>query len=304
LAASCYYCGERVDADERHILVLGSIQRAHCSSACLHRTIRNERKARAVRRRRTSLAGLAVLVLAMGAGAAWRRFRAPKPEWISSAPSELPPDEKPTLTGPVYYGPAWPPSDEDWSFTFARTKDSWVYPLPGPNRRLPTDSDRVFRADGSKDWPPTCRQAGACGVELGGELWGEHVYAARDGIIERVQTHSGDDGGGLTVRISHFGGMAFTQYFHLAGTPRHIVRGARVRAGDVIGLLGDTGVKDGRRHLHFALSTKPSSAFAEVYWDPSPLMTGWPLHHPSQGTVAGFAPPERTNRDALRRRRR
>ena len=304
MAESCYYCSERVDVDDRHILVLGAVTRAHCSAACLNRTIRNERKARAVRRRRAGVAGLTALVLLLGAGATWRRFRAPKPEWISTAPPELPPEEKPTLTGPVYYGPAWPPSDEDWNFAFGRTKDSWVYPLPGPNRRPTVDSDQIFRAEGSKDWAPTCREAGACGVELGGELWGEHVYAARDGVVERVQTIGGEDGGGLTVRIAHFGGMAFTQYFHLAGTPRHIGRGARVRAGDVIGLLGDSGVKDGRRHLHFALSTKPSSAFAEVYWDPSTLMAGWPLHHPSHGTVAGFAPPVRAHGDVARRRRR
>lgn len=304
MATSCYYCRERVDADERHILILGAVQRAHCSAACLNRTIRIERRARAALRHRVGLAGLAVLVLALAAGAAWRRFRAPNPEWISTGPLDLPPEEKPTVTGPVYYGPAWPPSDEDWAFAFARTKDSWVYPLPGPNRRPTVDSARIFRPEGSKDWAPTCREAGACGVELGGELWGEHVYAARDGVVERVQTIGGDDGGGLTVRLAHFGGMAFTQYFHLAGTPRHIVRGARVRAGDVLGLLGDTGVKDGRRHLHFTLSTKPSSAFPEVYWDPSTLMSGWALHHPSHGTVAGFAPPERTNVDGTRRRRR
>ena len=299
---NCYYCGERVDADERHVLVLGSVQRAHCSEGCLARTIRNERRARLVARRRWSMVGLAALVVAVGAGAAWHRFRAPKPEWISAPAPEPPPDEKSTITEPVYFGPAWPPTDEDWRFAFTRNKDSWVYPLPGPIRRPTAVDNRVFRPEGAKDRAPTCREAGACGVDLGGELWGEHVYAARDGIVERVQTHS-DENGGQYIRLSHFGGMAFTQYFHLAGTPRHIVRGARVRAGDVIALLGDTGVKDGRRHLHFTLSTKPSSAFAEVYWDPTPLMAEWPLHHPPHGTVAGLLPPGRADGETPRRRR-
>ena len=49
------------------------------------------------------------------------------------------------------------------------------------------------------------------------------------------------------VRIAHFGGMVFTQYFHLAAVPRGSSRGARVAAGDVIGLLGDTGLGGERR---------------------------------------------------------
>jgi murein DD-endopeptidase MepM/ murein hydrolase activator NlpD len=64
-----------------------------------------------------------------------------------------------------------------------------------------------------------------------------------------------------------------------------------VRAGDVIGLLGDTGVKGAAgRHLYFALSIRPSREFSETYWDPTPLMAKWPLHIPPHGTVAGFIP--------------
>ena len=103
-------------------------------------------------------------------------------------------------------------------------------------------------------------QAGACGVDLGGELWGEHVYAVQDGVVDRAHREGNEERGGIYVRLSHFGGMVFTQYFHLAAIPRLLSRGDRVKAGEVIGLLGDTGTGGGRRHLHFALSIRPRAS--------------------------------------------
>lgn len=301
MAQPCFYCGERVDPAERYVLMLGRGARPHCSEGCLARSLRNERRARARRRQRWALVGLGAATLTLAVGAAWRRFHAPAPEWISTSAPEPLPEELAAPSDPAAYGPAWPPTEEDWTFAFAR--GSWVYPLPGPVRRPATPQGQLLHTEivrpsrppparGNADGgPPRCRVEGACGVDLGGELWGEHVYAARDGVVERVQLHGDDEGGGQSVRIAHYGGMAFTQYFHLAGTPRHIVRGARVRAGDVLGLLGDTGLSDGSRHLTFTLSTRPSPAFPEVYWDPSALMAAWPLRTPPRGTVAGFAPP-------------
>jgi murein DD-endopeptidase MepM/ murein hydrolase activator NlpD len=70
-----------------------------------------------------------------------------------------------------------------------------------------------------------------------------------------------------------------------------------VNAGDVLGLVGDTGLTNARAHLHFALSVRPSSDLPEVYWDPEPLMAQWPLRTPERGSVAGLvsvdAPAER-----------
>jgi murein DD-endopeptidase MepM/ murein hydrolase activator NlpD len=82
--------------------------------------------------------------------------------------------------------------------------------------------------------------------------------------------------------------MVFTHYFHLAAIPRVIVRGMSVKAGDMIGLVGDTGLEGAPRHLTFALSIRPSNEFPEVYWDPMPFMALWPLRVPVHGTVAGF----------------
>ena len=107
-----------------------------------------------------------------------------------------------------------------------------------------------------------------------------------------MQHGTGDERGDVSVRLAHFGGMVFTSYAHLAAAPRGIVRGAAVKAGDVIGLVGDTGDGHPGRYLHFALSVHPASEFAEVYWDPTPLMAHWPLRLPPHGTVAGFVPSE------------
>ena len=153
----------------------------------------------------------------------------------------------------IFFGPAWPPTDDDWTYAFARA--SWVYPLPGPVKRAPTVDARVFGPEPPRDRPASCRKPGACGVDLGGELWGEHVYAVQDGVVDRVHREGNEEHGGIYVRLSHFGGMVFTQYFHLAAIPRLLSRGDHVKAGEVIGLLGDTGTGGGRRHLHFALSS-------------------------------------------------
>ena len=105
--------------------------------------------------------------------------------------------------------------------------------------------------------PIECRN-GHCGVDLGGEIWGEHVHAVHDGVVDYVQRGANPDHGGTFVRISHRDGTVFTQYFHLAAIPRGLERGRVVKAGDVIGLLGDTGVKESAPHLHFAISVRPS----------------------------------------------
>lgn len=298
-AEKCFACGRVIADDERLVLLRRKIHQAHCSRACLEETAREHRRAVATTQRRCFVAlGLVALLLG-GARYSWRRYRAPQPEAIaSSAPEELPP---PPPVEPVRFGPAWPPTDADWVAAFKAT--AWVHPLPGPARRIATRHDRIFDPHPPNNISPRCRQAGACAVDLGGELWGEHVYAAHDGVIDRVQASGNEEGGGLYVRIAHFGGMVFTQYFHLAAPGRGIVRGARVRAGDVVGLLGDTGTT-ARRHLHFTLSVRPSLGFPEVYWDPEPWMEHWPVRVPRNGTVAGLIPPERTGAPARPQRSR
>jgi murein DD-endopeptidase MepM/ murein hydrolase activator NlpD len=87
---------------------------------------------------------------------------------------------------------------------------------------------------------------------------------------------------GHFVRVAHRDGQLFSWYFHLAAIPRAIVPGTPVKAGRVIGLLGDTGVKHSAPHLHFALSVKTSKQ-SQRYLDPEPLVAIWPLWIPEEG---------------------
>jgi len=274
---------------ERFVLLRGRREEVHCSQVCLVANVERRRLARAAVRRRWLLRAIAVALIVVGAPRLWHRVRLPQPQSISFDPPEYRPPREP-LPQPPMFGPAWPPTDEDWQIAFDHT--TWIDPLPGPARRAPTADDRILTTRPSPRRPdPVCRVPGKCGVDLGGELWGEHVYAAHDGVVDRVQ-HVGEGRADVYVRLSHFGGMVFTHYAHLAATPRGIVRGAAVKAGDLIGLVGDAGSEHPRRYLHFALSVHPSSDFPEVYWDPTTLMAHWPLRLPPHGTVAGFVPSE------------
>jgi murein DD-endopeptidase MepM/ murein hydrolase activator NlpD len=283
----CYSCGDLLRGDERFVFVHRGVRRRHCSEACLLDDVRVERAVAGGRQRKWLLGVGLVLFAVVGGNEVWRRFHAARPVWISYPWPDVHPDPTP-LPELVIFGPKWPPSDDDWQFAFAQS--GWMYPLPGPARRAPKPDARIFGPEPAKGPAARCRQPGRCGVDLGGELWGEHVYAARDGVIDRVHVDNNQHPGGNYVRVSHFGGMAFTYYFHLAATPRGIARGRSVSAGDLIGLLGDTGTAGRPRHLHFALAVRPSPEFPEVYWDPTPLMTEWPLRVPANGTVAGLTP--------------
>jgi murein DD-endopeptidase MepM/ murein hydrolase activator NlpD len=125
-------------------------------------------------------------------------------------------------------------------------------------------------------------------VDLGGEIWGEHVHAVHDGVVDWVQRGLNPDHGGRFVRISHRNGTLYTQYFHLAAIPRELERGRLVKGGEVIGLLGDTGVKESAPHLHFTISIRPAKDWPEKYIDPEPLIALWPLRVPIDGSDVGL----------------
>jgi len=284
----CIVCGRELEGEDQFLLAHGRRREPHCSEACLRVSLREYRVARAAARLRMGIAG-AVAAVALAGVWTWRHHRAPAARSISYSWTETRWDA-PAKPEPITFGPAFPPTDADWMFAFDRA--SWIYPLPGPVRRAPAASDKIFGPESARDLPAVCRKQGACGVALGGELWGEHVYAALEGVVDRVRHDDNGERGGGSVRIAHFGGMVFTQYSHLAAIPRGVVRGAHIAAGEVIGLVGDTGVggegPGARPHLHFAFSIRPSSELPETYWDPTPLMSHWPLRVPPHGTVAGL----------------
>jgi murein DD-endopeptidase MepM/ murein hydrolase activator NlpD len=184
-----------------------------------------------------------------------------------------------------WFGPEWPPTEIDALAALGR--DAWVHPLAGPLRRMPRSDSRVFGAARPGDRAVECRN-GHCGVDLGGEIWGEQVHAVHDGVVDWVKRGVNPDRGGQFVRLAHRNGTVFTQYFHLAAIARGLERGTPVQSGDVIGLLGDTGVKESGPHLHFTISIRPAKESPEKYIDPEPLLALWPLRVPVDGSEVGL----------------
>ncbi|MGE5181672.1 MAG: peptidoglycan DD-metalloendopeptidase family protein, partial [Acidobacteriota bacterium] len=96
-----------------------------------------------------------------------------------------------------------------------------------------------------------------------------------------------DEHGGIFVKLSHRDGTLYTWYFHLAAVPRWVQPGVKVKLGQVIGLLGDTGVGHSEPHLHFSLTVKPSRTAKERYIDPEPLIAIWPLWIANDNAATG-----------------
>ncbi len=81
------------------------------------------------------------------------------------------------------------------------------------------------------------------GIDFGA-AWGSPIHAVRDGIVSFAGHHGGH---GNYIRLEHGGGMG-TDYGHMSGFA--VSPGSRVRAGQIIGYVGSTGLSTGP-HLHF-----------------------------------------------------
>jgi hypothetical protein len=269
----CPQCDGPLDVRTRHVVIEGKTVRAYCSAECVALStapilpvqdiVELPRSSWFFRLARVGV-GIPFLALSSFGG----HIDAPKPVVppLVAVPPQAPPEEP-------RFGPSWPPTDADWQAEIA--SDAWIHPLDGPKRRMPISDSRVFGAERQGDRPGECNN-GHCGVDLSGP-WGEPVHAAHDGVVDRVQRGANEEHGGMYVRVAHRGGTIFTQYFHLAAIPRKLVVGSQVKVGEVIGLLGDTGVKHSAPHLHFTISVKPSEEVNERYIDPEPLIALWPL---------------------------
>jgi murein DD-endopeptidase MepM/ murein hydrolase activator NlpD len=272
----------------RHVLIDGSSIRAFCSASCAEAVGEPGAPPATARARgwvdRAARIAVAVPGLLLVSGHD-RPLPARPPSSLAVAAPEVaaPPP-------PLTYGPPWPPTEQDWMAVIA--SDAWIHPLDGPKRRMPASDSRVFGAERPGDRPGEC-VSGHCGVDLSGP-WGEPVHAVHDGVVDRVQRGPNEEHGGQYVRVAHRDGTILTQYFHLAAIPRRLEPGVHVRVGEVIGLLGDTGVKHSAAHLHFTISVRPSSVAREKYIDPEPLIALWPLRIPiddSKGMLAAESAP-------------
>jgi murein DD-endopeptidase MepM/ murein hydrolase activator NlpD len=194
-------------------------------------------------------------------------------------PAPAPVEHKPATAEPS------PEEAEDAALVQELARDAWIHPLAGPIRRMPANHTGAFGAMRPGERPPECI-SGHCGVDIG-RNWGEPIHAVHDGVVDWVNRGPNDEHGGVFVKIAHRGGQLYSWYFHLAAVPRWVQPGVKIKAGQVIGLLGDTGIFHSEPHLHFSLSVKLSKFGHERYLDPEPLISIWPLWIANDNANAG-----------------
>ena len=85
------------------------------------------------------------------------------------------------------------------------------------------------------------------GIDL--RAYYEPVYAVMDGVVETVGS---DDRSGIWVKLLHADRIK-SSYAHLSSL--HVTKGAKVSAGDVLGISGNTG-RSTAPHLHLKMSTR------------------------------------------------
>lgn len=88
-------------------------------------------------------------------------------------------------------------------------------------------------------------RGGHTGLDLN-KLNGLGIYASADGVVRHYQTRGGY---GRYIDMDHGGGW-MTRYAHLSAYK--VANGARVKKGDLIGIMGTTGRSTGV-HLHFEI---------------------------------------------------
>lgn len=110
------------------------------------------------------------------------------------------------------------------------------------------------------------------GIDFGGGL-GVPVFAAADGDVNLHPSHTGC---GTGVAIFHQEFRRYTVYCHLQES--FVKQSQRVKRGDIIGLMGDTGdPRGGVPHLHFELNLIGRShrtAIPEITFDPLAFTVG------------------------------
>lgn len=197
-------------------------------------------------RRLTMGVGL-ILLLALAAMASMIRIVPADP----SAPVAQP---------PVQAAEAPPPASTGvWSHPLL------MVPVQGVQRSQIVDTWGQSRANGARVHQATDIMAPG----------GTPVIAAAPGTVEKLFYSSG--GGGITLYVRSPDRQWSYYYAHLQRYAPGVVEGLQVKAGDLLGFVGDTGNSGaGNFHLHFALS---HMAPGDGWWkgqpvNPYPLLAG------------------------------
>lgn len=100
------------------------------------------------------------------------------------------------------------------------------------------------------------------------------MLAADYGVV--IKLLRSDKGGVTLYQLDPSGKYAY-YYAHLTGYAEGIAEGKRLRRGEVVGYVGDTGnAGAGNYHLHFEVSklTAPRKWYGGVPINPYPLLAG------------------------------
>jgi murein DD-endopeptidase MepM/ murein hydrolase activator NlpD len=184
-----------------------------------------------------------------------------------------------------------------------KTRTKTKRPTLPPIRNVPLDviprltaSGYVFPVYGQASFSNTF--AAPRGANVGGWHHGEDIFAplgapvlaVANGIVYSVGWNKV---GGLRFWLQDLAGNEF-YYAHLSAFSRLAVNGAQVRAGDVIGFVGNTGDAEGTPyHVHFEIH--PVSLLYRGYdggaVQPYPYLMAWKrLSDLPFATVSGWAP--------------
>ncbi len=98
----------------------------------------------------------------------------------------------------------------------------------------------------------------------------DEVHAVMDGTIGYINRIGGNSNYGIYVVLLHHDtvGEFYTLYAHLASVPRELRAGQPVKAGDLLGIIGNTSsspIPMARAHLHFEVGLICNSNFAQWY---------------------------------------
>lgn len=95
---------------------------------------------------------------------------------------------------------------------------------------------------------------------------GAPIQAIADGVVREVDPYN-DNGLGVHVIIDHMidGNLVSSVYGHMRPGSLRVTSGQKVKVGNIIGLVGDTGISTGA-HLHFEIRLNGTQAVDPYAW--------------------------------------
>ncbi len=138
--------------------------------------------------------------------------------------------------------------------------EQWVHPLKAP--LYPAKPSAKFGASRSRGGKKKARcRGGHCGIDIGEK--GQAVYAILDGRVIKAARYNARYSGKHLV-LGH--GPDQSVYCHLDRLAPGLKKGDRIKAGQLIGWVGRTGIRYSKAHLHLNILV------GKTHVDPEPML--------------------------------